>query len=170
MLSGDEFEHLGYIALRFEQHRANAVSDGFGGAFEHYGMFQDPCEQFGRPQLLLDLVMAARSSDDDLSISGDTFVDRVVGGGVARVEGDQNIDISEFGFGNRALNEVEPVEAAGFCDVVAEQNEFGAEFDACDRDTRCRRGRPRSQIIVQSEGKVALAGAHIDDPQVRFAL
>ena len=76
--------------------------------------------------------MAAGGGDDDGGFGGDAFVERVVGGGVAGVKGDEDVDVLGIEIGDVTPDEFEATVAAGGGDVVAEIDEVGAGFDAGD--------------------------------------
>ena len=52
------------------------------------------------------LLMTARGDDDEVGFCGNAFIDGVVGRGVAGVEGDEDVDVTDFVFVDRADDKI----------------------------------------------------------------
>src|SRR5215207_384093 len=134
----------------------------------HHGMFENSGKQFRGTHLGLDLVVAARSGDDDRCSALDSPIECVIGRRVAGMKSDQNVDLvcSEVGYGRRY--EVQSVVCPGTGDLIAEFDEVWARFDASHLEIEPHAvaiARGSDKIFVCREGKVAFTRTHIDEVQ-----
>lgn len=111
--------------------------------------------------LLADLLVAAGGDDDDLRAGLDAFGQSFVGGGVAGMERDDDVGARAVVIGNTALHEVEAGEGVVLGDAVAEGDHVGAVLDAHHLRGAAHGG---GEVVVEGEGEVAFAAAHVGHP------
>ena len=76
--------------------------------------------------------MAARSGHDQAGAGLDALVDRIVGGGIAGVEGDQNIGARDVRVRDRAGHELQAGKFARAGYIVTQIDELASRLNACD--------------------------------------
>ena len=92
VLERDELEHLRLVAAGLEQQRAHAVGHHLGFLAEVDAVPEQAREQARPRELRPELLVAARRADEDRGAGAQAEVDRVVGRGVAGVQGDHHVD------------------------------------------------------------------------------
>jgi hypothetical protein len=162
----DEFEDFGFVAGPFEELGAEGIGDELGLAFLEDTVAEGVGEDVGRGELSANFLLAAGRDDEEAGAGGDALGEGVVGGGVAGVEGDEDVEgIFEFRVlifdcrrADLAGGEGEILEGGFLRDAVAEGDEFGAGFDAGDLGAVAEEGG-------DGEGEVAFAAAGVQDAE-----
>ena len=129
MFERDEFEHLGAVAVRLEQQRAQAVGDHLGLLAEVDAMLQHRPQQAGAAQLRAQLLVAARRAQDDLRAGDDALVDRMIGRGIAGMQRDHDVDRADRMADHIALLEAQPPTPCRCALRVAQLDQIGAQLD-----------------------------------------
>src|ERR1035437_3519217 len=166
VLRGDELEHLRAVPRPLEQLGAQRVRDKLRVALLENAVTQRVREHGGRAKLGPELLLAAGRDHQQRGAGRDALGQRIVGGGVARVQGDEDVDGSfDFRLGifdligiNLTGGETEIGKAVLADDPVAEIDQLQAGLDALHDGAIAEQRRDR-------EGEVALAAAHVDDAE-----
>jgi hypothetical protein len=167
VLQRDKLEHLRVVAVRLQQQRAQPVGDHLGLLAQVDAMLQHRLEQLWQLHLRTDLLVAARRAHDDGCARADAGVQRVIGGGVAGVQRNHDVEALRHEAADVAGLEAQAVEPAFGDGVVAQLDEIRPQLDADDVEcTRCAAGLA-AQVVVQREREVALAGTEVDDVERR---
>jgi hypothetical protein len=160
VLERDELEHLGVVAARLEQERAHAVGHHLGFLAEVDAVAKQPREQARPRDPRAQLLVAARRADQDPGAGAQAKIDRVIGGGVARVQRDHHVHRRRRDAAQIALDEGQADAAGTLGDAVAQRDQVGAQLDA---DDPRHAAEAAAQMLVHGEGQVALAAAVVDD-------
>ena len=108
-------------------------------------------------------MLAARHGEDHRRICTNGAVEGVVGGGVAGMEADDEVDALERGVpGDVAHLEAEPVGTERAGERLAVVDDVGLEVEPDDLDLAPVDDREQ---VVEREGQVRLAGAEVDDAE-----
>ncbi len=156
VLGGNELEDLGAIAGPFQQHGAQGVGHEFGLTFLENPVAQRIGQHGGSGELRAKFFLAAGRDNEQTGAGGETLGESVVGGGVAGVQGDENIHIDESDGGDVARDEAEVGQLAFLGESVAEIDQRGAGLDAGHIGAAAEVGGER-------EGEVAFAATHVGD-------
>lgn len=163
VLGAHELEQVGGVALLLEGLGAEGVGDHFRHAL---GVGSEPehgVERVGgggHVKLFADLLVAAGGGDDEFGSGFDGFGQGIIRGGIAGMQGDDEVGAGAVGVRNGALDEAKAGKAVLSGDVVAELDHVGAVLDARYRRLQAHGG---GEVVVEGEGEVAFAGAHVGD-------
>ena len=91
MFGRDELEYLGPVAGPFEQLGAQGVGDEFRVTFLENSMAQRVGQHGRGGELGAEFLLAAGGNDDERRARGNALGERVVRGGVAGVQGDEDV-------------------------------------------------------------------------------
>ncbi len=126
-----------------------------------------PESRRGRAHLRPQLLVAARRADEDRGAGAQAEVDRVVGRGVAGVQGDHHVDRRRARTLRRSPStKRRPAQPQRSATPLQKRDQVGTQLDAghLGRDAEAP-----AQVLVHGEGQVALAGAVVDDADRRRA-
>src|SRR2546423_11985058 len=160
VLGRDELEDLHAVACAFEQERAQRVGHGLGLALKQNPVAQDAAQRFGRAHLRPQLLVTARRGDDDRGSGLDALEYCVVGRRVAGVERDEQVGARQREVLNETGLKLQAVEARAPRYLVAQFDKLGARLDAGNVRADARRV---VEVVVDGEGQVTLARAHVND-------
>ena len=108
-------------------------------------------------------MLAARHREDDRRPGPHRAIERIVGGGVAGVEADDEVDARErLVAGDVADLETEAVGPERSCQRLAVSDDLGLEVEPDDLDLAAVHDREQ---MMQRERQIRLARAEVDDPQ-----
>ena len=162
VLGRDKFEDFRVVTGPLEQRRAQGVRDKLGLALTQDAMLEGASQHRRRAQLRTQLFVATGRDQDQGRAALNSFCDRVVAGGVARVQRHEDIGAVEGRAFNRARLEAQSVETVFGGDAVAQFDQFGPRFDPLDIQSS---NACASQAVIGREGEIALATAHIHQGQ-----
>jgi hypothetical protein len=166
VLGGDELEHLGLVAGPFKERGPQRIRDELGVSLQENAMPQCASEHGRRPEQRPNFLVAAGRDHDERRAGLHPFREGVVGGGIARVKGDQHIDAFDRGLGDGANLEAQARHAALAGDSVTQLDQFGSRLDATDRSVL---DALALQPFAGGEGQVTLAAAHVHDGEFRVS-
>lgn len=162
---GDELEEVGGVAGALEEEAAEGIGEHFGQFFGVSTVAEHGVEGVVGGvlrHLAAHLFVAAGGDDDEAGARCDSLEEGVVGGGIAGVEGYDDVGVCAVGVRDGSLLEAEAGVAVAGSYLVAEGDHVLAVF--YPRDFGCEL-HVLGQVVVEGEGEVAFAGAHIGNPQ-----
>ena len=92
VLGGDELEDLCFVSVGLQQEGAEAVGDHFGFLAQMDAVAERGLEWGGNADLRTNLFVTAGSADDERGTCADAFVDGLVRGRVAGMEGYHDVE------------------------------------------------------------------------------
>lgn len=99
VLSGDEFENFGFVAGPLEEQGAERIGHELGLTFLKDSMAKSVGEHGGSNQLGTNFLLAAGGNDQQAGPGVEAESERVIGGGITGVEGNEHVgDSSVSGF------------------------------------------------------------------------
>ena len=160
MFQGDELEKLGSVALSLQVEGPQAVGEHGRLPLEQDAVVEEGLHIGGDLHVAAHLLLAAGGHDHDVGLRPDALVEGVVGGRIAGVQGDKHIEALGPVAVDVALDEVQLVKAMLRGDRAALLHQGEPQLHAGDAHVQAQRV---NQVVVEGEGEVAAAGAHIDD-------
>ena len=160
VLELDELDDLNVVADGAEKLGTGSVRHLGGEPLAQGAVAEERIER--RPgELREQLVLAARHREDHRGAGAHGAVEGVVGGGIAGVEADDEVDPLERGVaGDVADLEPEAVGAERAGERLAVLDDIGLEVETDDLDLAPMDGR---QQVVEREREIRLAGPEVDD-------
>ena len=163
MLGGNELEYFGLVPGPFEQGSAQRVGDKLRLPLTQDAVPEGFSKNRRRPELGTQFLVTARCNQYQCSACLDTFREGVVRRRVARVQGNEDIDLVERRAFDRAGFEPKSAEPALTRSAIAQLDQLGSRLDSANRHLS---QASAAQKIISGEGQVALAAAHIDETEV----
>lgn len=162
VLRGDEFEDFGGETPGLQEERAKGIGDELCLALLKNAVAQGGGEHRRGGELGAEFLLATRRNEEEAGSGRDTGGQGIVGGGVAGVQCDQDIQVADAGSGGGDLaggeGQIGQRVRPGF--PVARLHERGTAFDSGDVG-------PITEQVRRGEGEVAFATAHVGDAEAR---
>ena len=92
MLGRDKLEDFSFVAGPFEELGAEGVGDELGLAFLENTVTERVGQNIGRGELGADFFLTTGRDNEEAGVGGNALGERVIGGGVAGVKGDENVE------------------------------------------------------------------------------
>ena len=105
--------------------------------------------------------MATGRDQDQAGLLPNALAERVVGGGIAGVKGDEQIDGTRIGLGDGAHLELEALELEALGELVGVLDQVGACLDP--GDVGFGQTELAGKEVPDREGEVAASATHVDD-------
>ena len=114
-------------------------------------------------QFWAEFLMATGRDQDQAGLLPNALAERVVGGGIAGVKGDEQIDGTRIGLGDGAHLELEALELEALGELVGVLDQVGACLDP--GDVGFGQTELAGKEVPDREGEVAASATHVDDTQ-----
>src|SRR5579883_1744417 len=161
MLGRDKLHDIGAIAQDAQDQRAKGIGQDIAQAMLENAIVKDWSERRDRVQLLLQVVMAAGSAEDQPRLVPDALEKRLVGRGVAGMQGkhdigsDRGLVVDDGGTLETGPGETK-LRALGV--ILADQR-----FVDIDTYQACRDAAHIVEIVVGREREIGRAAAAVED-------
>ena len=162
MLELDELDHLHVVADGAQKLGPRGIRHFGGKPLTQCAVAEQRIERRAR-ELGEQLVLAARHGEDHRGAGTNGAVEGVVGGGIAGMEADDEVDALERGVPRDVAHlEPEAVGAERAGERLTVIHDIGLEVETDDLDLALMDDREQ---IMEREGQVRLAGAEVDDAE-----